>query len=163
MFEPEVFRKQMYCFENVPMTLLGLFALPPQWFGPRGIVPPFPPSLRLWYYAIKIGKFSKFTNFQVQTSWISLPWTSAIFEHNTAWILHRLPTKVAGWRHFSFLCVVFVSLLCLPQALFRRGPVFVLQIMKLFRHTTSYFLRLDKFENNFWIAVKAAFAPGTSQ
>ena len=152
MFEPEVFRKQMYCFANVPMTLLGLFALPPAVIRPPGNCAPFPPSLRLWYYAIKFGKFSKLTNFQVQTSW-----------HGSAWILHRLPTKVAGWRHFSFFRVVFVSLLCLPQALFRRGLVVVLQIMKLFRHTTSYFLRLDKFENNFWIAVKAAFAPGTSQ
>jgi len=25
MFEPEVFRKQMYCSENVLMTLLGFF------------------------------------------------------------------------------------------------------------------------------------------
>jgi len=55
------------------------------------------------------------------------------------------------WRHFKFLRVVFVSLLILPHALFRRGPVFVLQIIKLFWHSTSYFFKLDKFENNFWI------------
>ena len=37
MFEPEVFRKQMYCTE-VRVTLLGLFGVP-QSFGARGIVP----------------------------------------------------------------------------------------------------------------------------
>ena len=37
MFEPEVFRKQMYCTE-VLVTLLGLFGAP-QSFGARGIVP----------------------------------------------------------------------------------------------------------------------------
>jgi len=52
---------------------------PPQWFGARGIVAPCPPSLRLCCYAIKIGKFfRKQTNFQVRTSWTSIPWTSAI-------------------------------------------------------------------------------------
>ena len=42
--------------------------------------------------------FRKETNFQVRTSWTAIPWTSAIFEHNrpTAWILHRLRTKVTG-------------------------------------------------------------------
>jgi len=37
MFEPGVFRKQMYCTE-VRVTLLGLFSAP-QSFGARGIVP----------------------------------------------------------------------------------------------------------------------------
>jgi len=32
------------------------------------------------------------------------------------------------WWHFRFLRVVFVSLLILPHAFFRRGPVFVLLI-----------------------------------
>ena len=35
MFEPEIFP-----------TLLGLYVAPPKWFGARGIVPPWPPSLR---------------------------------------------------------------------------------------------------------------------
>ena len=34
MFEPEIFP-----------TLLGLYVAPPKWFGARGIVPPWPPSL----------------------------------------------------------------------------------------------------------------------
>jgi len=46
------------------------------------------------------------------------------------------------WRHIRFLCLVFVSLLCLPHAFFRRGPVFVLLIIKLFRHSTSYFFEV---------------------
>jgi len=36
MFEPEVFRKQIYCIEKILVALLGLF-------GARGIVPPFAP------------------------------------------------------------------------------------------------------------------------
>jgi len=46
------------------------------------------------------------------------------------------------WRHFRFLRVVFVSLLCLPHAFFRLGPVFVLLIIQLFRHSTSYFFKV---------------------
>jgi len=41
------------------------------------------------------------------------------------------------WRHFSFFLCSFVSLLCLPYAFFRRGPVVVLLIIKLFGHSTS--------------------------
>jgi len=46
------------------------------------------------------------------------------------------------WRRFRFLHVVFVSLLILPHAIFRRGCVFVLLIIKLFQHSTSYFFKL---------------------
>jgi len=42
MFELEAFRKQMYCNEEILVTLLGLLT-PSQWFCARGIVPPFPP------------------------------------------------------------------------------------------------------------------------
>jgi len=56
----------------------------------------------------------------------------------------------------------FVSLLCLPRARFRRGPVLVLQLIKLFQHQQVYFLMLDKFENNFLILLKAASAPEPS-
>jgi len=40
MFEPEVFRKQMYCFEKSAYDL-GLFG-PPQWFRARELCS-FPP------------------------------------------------------------------------------------------------------------------------
>jgi len=46
------------------------------------------------------------------------------------------------WRHFRFLCVVFVSLLCLSHSFFVREPVFVLLIIKLFGHSTSYFFNV---------------------
>ena len=36
----------------------------------------------------------------------------------------------------------FLSFLCLSHAFLRRGPVFVLLIIKLFRHWTSYFLKV---------------------
>jgi len=44
------------------------------------------------------------------------------------------------WRHFRFFRVVFVSLICLLHVFFRRAPVFVLLIIKFFRHSASYFL-----------------------
>jgi len=58
IFEPEVFQKQMYCFEKSAYDTVVTF-WPPQWLGARGIVPPCSPSLRLSGYAIKTGKFSE--------------------------------------------------------------------------------------------------------
>jgi len=43
MFEPEVFRKQVYCIEESTCDIVRTFRLPPQLFGARGIMPPFPP------------------------------------------------------------------------------------------------------------------------
>jgi len=42
MFEPDVFRKQMFFVEKVLVTRLGLFGAPAVIRRP-GIVPPFPP------------------------------------------------------------------------------------------------------------------------
>jgi len=46
------------------------------------------------------------------------------------------------WRNFKFLRVAFVSLLILPEGVFRRGPVFVFLIIKLFRHSTTHFFKV---------------------
>jgi len=46
------------------------------------------------------------------------------------------------WRHLRFPREVFVSLLCLPHAFFRRGPVLVLLITKVFGHSISYFFKV---------------------
>jgi len=54
MFEPEVFRKQMYCFEKSAYDIVVT------WFGARELCS-LAPSLRLWCYAIKIGNFSENT------------------------------------------------------------------------------------------------------
>ena len=51
MFEPEVFRKQMYCIEESASKIVGIFRRPadigrfPQWFGSGElrIVPPLDP------------------------------------------------------------------------------------------------------------------------
>ena len=47
-----------YGFEKSAYDIVVTFC-PPQWFGARRIVPPCPPSLRLWCYAINIGKNSE--------------------------------------------------------------------------------------------------------
>jgi len=57
IFEPEIFGKKMYCLEKVCLWHCCKF-WSPQWFGVRGIYP-LPHSLRLWCYAIKIGKCSE--------------------------------------------------------------------------------------------------------
>ena len=62
--------------------------------------------------------FRKQTNFQDRTSWTSIPWTSAIFEHirhgSCTDCQQRLLTasQVSSWS--------FVSLLCLPHVFSRR-------------------------------------------
>jgi len=53
------------------------------------------------------------------------------------------------WPHFRFLLVVFVSLLCLPHAFFRRGLVCFANNKHFLTFNKLLFLRLDKFENNF--------------
>ena len=58
MFEPKVFRKQMYCFEKSAYVIVGTFWPPAVIWRPENC-DPFPPSLRLWCYAIKIGKVSE--------------------------------------------------------------------------------------------------------
>ena len=113
----------------------------PQWFATRGIVPPCPPSLRLWWYAIKIGKFSE--NKQISMSerhellfHEHLQFSNKIQHGSCTGCQQRLLAAFqVSWRSF-------VSLLCLPNAFFRRGPVFVLQIIKLFRHSTSHFFKV---------------------
>jgi len=62
------------------------------------------------------------------------------------------------WRHFRFFsCRFCVTNLPIPR-FFWRGPVFVLLMIHFFRHSTSYFLGSDKFENAFGIVVKAVSA-----
>jgi len=65
-----------------------------------------------------------------------------IFSFRTQYGMDLAQTANKGsWRHFKFLRVVFVSLLILSHTFFRRGPVFVLLIIKLFRHSTNYFFK----------------------
>ena len=48
VFEPKVFRKQMYCIEESTIEIVGLYGAP-NWFDARDVVSPLSPSLRLWY------------------------------------------------------------------------------------------------------------------
>jgi len=114
---------------------------PPQWFRTRGIVPPYP-SLRLWWYTIKIGKFS-------DNKQISCPNVMNFYSMNICNIrtLNGMDLAQADCQRRSLAAFHvssrnFVSLLCLPHGFFRRGPVFVLLIVKLFRHSTSYFFKV---------------------
>ena len=63
---------------------------------------------------------------------------------------------------FVFSRVFFVTFVPATRY-FRCGPVFILLVINFFDNQQVTFLRLDEFENNFWIVVKAASAPETSQ
>jgi len=58
MFEPEAFRKQMYCIEKSAYDVVVTF-WPSAVIWRRGNCAPLTRQLRLWCYAIKIGKFSE--------------------------------------------------------------------------------------------------------
>jgi len=119
--------------KKVLMTLLGLFG-PPQWFGARGFVPPAP-SLRLWCYAMKIGKFSESKQIFKSERHEHLQFSNTIPPGSCTDCQQGL---LAAFQ--VYLCS-FVSRLCLPPVFFPRGSVFVLLIIKLFGHSTSYIFK----------------------
>jgi len=142
MFEPEVFRKQMYCFEEKCFWHCCDF------FAPHSDSAPLPPSWHLWCYAIKIRKMSE--NKQIPN--VMNFYSMNICNFRTQYHIDLAQTaNKSYWRHFKLLREAFVSLLILPHAFLRCEPVFVFLIIKLFRHSTSHFLSLDKFENNYSI------------
>ena len=102
---------------------------------------PLAPSLRLWCYAIKIGKLS-----EIKQIFKSERHELLFHEHlqfsNT--IPHGFDTDCQRslLAAFQVSSCSSVSLPILPHAFFRRGLVFVLLIIKLFRHSTSYFFNV---------------------
>ena len=95
---------------KVLMTL-WLFG-PPQWFGTRGIVPPCPLSLRLWWCAIKFGKIPKIIN-------VSIPNVMTFYSMNICNFQYGIglaQTANKGyWRHFGLLHVFFVISMPVPR------------------------------------------------
>ena len=134
MFEPKVFRKQMYCFEKSAYVIVGTFFLP-QWLAP-GEFCPLAPSLRLWCYATKIGEFSESKPIFKSERHEHLQFSNTIRHGSCTECQQRLLAA------FQVSSCSFASLLCLPHAFFRRGPVFVLLITKVFGRSTSYFFKV---------------------
>ena len=107
-------------------------------------------------YAIKIGNFSE--NKQI--------FKSERHEHlqflNTIWHGSCTDCQQGLLAAFQFHSCSFVSLLC-PPPLFSAWTCVCFANYKTLRKFSRFaFLRLDKFENNFWIVLKAASAPETS-
>ena len=120
-------------WKKVLMTLLELFR-PPQWFGAE-VLCPLAPSLRLWCYAMKIGKFSE--SKQIFKS-EHLQFSKTIRHGScTDWQQRLLAA-------FQVSSCSFVSLPCLPHAFLRCGPVFVLLVKKHFGHSISNFFKVRK-------------------
>jgi len=166
MFKPEdeskctaseanaLFRKQMHCFEskctvseaNALFWKMCLwhccdFFAPSQWFSARAIVTPCPPryvsGAMQWNWE-NFPKRNKFSNPNLMNFYsINIRNFRTQYGMNLAQTANKV-----YWQHFLFLRVVFVSLLCLPYAFFRRGPVFVFLIIKLFRNSTSYLFKI---------------------
>ena len=146
--------------KKVRVTLLWLFS--PRSDSASGELSPWPPPLRPWWSAIKIGKFSEnkqifksephellFNKHLQFSNTIHTPWPCS---YTCTDCQQRL---LAAFQVSS--CSFWLTPLPAPRV-FRRGPVFVLRIIK---QQATYF-RLDKFENNFWIVFKVAFAMETS-
>ena len=94
---------------------------------------PLPPSLRLWCYAMKIGKVSKSKQIFKSERHEHLQFSKTIRHGScTDWQQRLLAA-------FQVSSCSFVSLPCLPHAFFRCRPVFVLLIIKHFGHSTSKF------------------------
>ena len=137
MFEPEVFRKQMYCFEKKCFWHCCDFLAPHSDSDPVELGP-LSPSWHLWCYATKIGKMSE--NKQIPNVMNFYFMNICNFQTQYHMDLAQTANK-SYWRHFKFLREVFVSLLILPHAFLGCEPVFVFLIIKLFRHSTSYFFK----------------------
>jgi len=137
MFEPEVFRKQMYCFAKSAYDIVVTF-WPPAVIRRPGNCVPLPSSLHFWCYAIKIGKITE--NKQIPNVMAFYSMNICNFRTQCHMDLAQIANK-SYWRHFKFLRVVFVSLPILHHAFLWWGPVLVLLIIKLFRYSTSYFFK----------------------
>jgi len=143
IFELEVFRKQTYCFEKCLWHCCD-FLVPHSDSAPVKLCP-LTPWLRFWCYAIKIGNFSKNKKIQVRWSWTSIPWTSAIFEQNTQWILLRLPAKVTG-SVSGFFVQIFSAWTC---ACFASNKPFPHQKVYFFKVRWIWQKFLNSFEGRF--------------
>ena len=115
--------------------IVGTFWTPAVIRRPRNCAP-FPPSLRLWWYAMKIGKISESKQIFNSERQEHLQFSKAI----------RHGSFTDCQRRLLAACQVsscsFVSLPCLPHAFLRCGPVFVLLIIKHFGHSTSNFFKV---------------------
>ena len=110
-------------------------------------------SLRLWCYAIKIGKFSENKQIFKSERHQLLFHEHLQFSNTILGLPHRACTD---WQQrllaaFQVSSCSFCVTSDPATRVFQSGPMFVLLIIKLFPHSTSYSLRLEKFENNLWI------------
>jgi len=126
---------EKYCFENSAYDTVGTFWLPAVIRRP-GNCYPLPPSLRRWCYAIEIGNFSEITQIFKSERHEHLQFSNTIRHGSCTDCQQRLLAA------FQVSSCSFVPLQCLPHGFFRRGPVFVLLIIKFFGHSTSYIFKV---------------------
>ena len=110
MLEPEAFRKQMYCIEESACDIVTFWS--PAVIRHQGNCAPLPPSLRLWWCAIKIGKIPKIIS-------VSIPNVMTFYSMNICNFQYGIglaQTANKGyWRHFGLLHVFFVIFMPVPR------------------------------------------------
>jgi len=135
MFEPEVFGSKCTVLKKSAHDIVGTF-WPPAVIRRQRNHAPLPPSLRLWCYAMKIGKFSESKQIFNSERHEHLQFSKTIRHGSCTDCQQRLLAA------FQVSSCSFVSLPCLPHAFLRCGPVFVLLIIKDFGHSTSNFFKV---------------------
>jgi len=162
IFEPhEVFRKQMYCFEKSACDIVVTFRSPAVIRRPRNCAP-CTPSLRLWCYSIKIGKFSEnkqiFKSERHELLFHEHLQFSRTIRHGSCTDCQQRLLAAFHVSSDSF-CVTSMPA---PCVLFGVDLCLFFSILKLSEIQQVRVLRFDKFENNFLIVLKAASAPEAS-
>jgi len=116
--------------KKVLYVIVGTFSPPAVIWRPENSAPlPLVTSLVLCDKTCKI--FRKWTNFFKSERHEHLQFSNTIRHGSCTEFQQRLLAA------FQVSSCSFVSLLCLPHAFFRRGPVFVLLITKVFGRSTS--------------------------
>ena len=136
------FRKQMYYMEKSAYDIVVTFWPPAMIRRPMNCAPLLL-SLRLWCYSIKIRKFSENKQiFKSERHELLFREHAAIFEYNS--LPHGscadCQQKLLGAFPVSS-CSFCVTSNPVPRVI-SSWTCFVLLIMKLFRHSTSYFFEV---------------------
>jgi len=123
MFEPEVFRKLMYCFEKSAYDIVGTFWSPAVIRRPA-ICVPCSPRYVSGVMQLKSENFPKANKF-------SSPNVMNICNFRTQYCLDLAQTANKGyWRHFRFIRVVLCHVYASPRVFSAWTCVFLL-IIKL--------------------------------
>jgi len=116
MFEPEFFRKLMYCIEENTCDIVGTFRCPPQSFGAQGMVPPTAPLV-------------------TALTWMDKYWENVVKFHYFAARCSPFGIKPALWTRLQsppsyFHYLIIDAILCRPRS---RAATEIAEVAKHYR------------------------------